>query len=186
MAGQSPLFAAHPFFAALKEDLNLLRTDEPLHETEAENRMLYEFADLAGRVHGIIRCLRTVHAWPQVFPLFAGDGFRVNGSSQRGLSGCGGRPILVLTFARAALHLDRGLFRDGDNDVGCILAAFGATGFDRIAGRKHGALHSVTPLFEISQDMADKNQGDVWNLRNRPDHLAGLKYPSRPHGVFSP
>jgi hypothetical protein len=64
----------------------------------------------------------------------------------------------VLTLAGAALHLSRDPVGQGNYDVGCILAAFGAAGLDRVAGRKCGALHSATPSFGIRQ---------VWPIKTR-------------------
>ena len=68
----------------------------------------------------------------------------------------------MLATAGLALNFCRLFPGHVDYDVVGIFSAFGAVGFDRITGGKSNVLQSISPLFEASQDMADKNHGDGW------------------------
>jgi hypothetical protein len=92
----------------------------------------------------------------------------------------------MLAAAGVALDLGRTLVSHGNDNVVGVFAALGAAGFDRITGRKCGALHSGTPLLGTSQDVSNKNQEDRWKLwgtldnwlvwKTRHDHRQGSSH----------
>ena len=98
--------------------------------------MIDQSLDLEGSRHGIGGRQGTVHAGPQLLPLFALGNFRVDGSPRRSFFRRSWRPILVLPTAGVALDIVRPLSVDRENCVSAVFAAFRTTGFDGVADRQ--------------------------------------------------